>query len=325
MSKQISFRWLALLLLHAALLGSCAFSTDPKTKADTQPAPVVPLQDLIGGARYETAKLLGTITDPQLTEISGLTPSRTLRGAWWVHNDSGDQARLYAVNSRGQLLAKFTVTEAKNVDWEDLASGPGPDGKPALYLADSGNNSLSRSELTLYRVAEPSLAGAVPKRVLMDETEVAEAFPFRYPDGKHDAEALFLDPQSGRPYLVTKKMTPPCAVYRFPLPLQAGKTVTLEKVTTGKALLAISQLVLVTGAATSPDGKRVVIRTYFTALELARTGGKFETLFNAEPQTIKIPLEKQGEAISYTLDGKALVTTSEKLPAPFFQMLRSAK
>lgn len=317
--------WLALLLLPVALLSGCAFSSDPNTKADTQPEPVVPLQDLIGGSSYEAAKPLGTITDSQLTEISGLTPSRLTKGAWWVHNDSGDQPRIFAINSRGQLLARFAVTEAKNVDWEDMASGPGPDGKPALYLADSGNNSLSRSELTLYRVAEPSLATATSKSVLIGETVAAEAFPFRYPDGKHDAEAIFLDPQSGRPYIVTKKMTPPCAIYRFPMPLQPGKTVTLEKVTTGKAIQAISQLVLVTGAAASPDGKRVVIRTYFTALELARTGGKFETLFNAEPQTLKIPLEKQGEAISYTADGKALVTTSEKIPAPLFQMLRAAK
>lgn len=317
--------WLALLLLHAALLSGCVFNSDLHIKAGTQPEPVVPLQDLLGSSRYEAAKPLGTITDAQLTEISGLAPSRTTRGVWWVHNDSGDQPRIFAVNNRGQLLARFTVTEAKNVDWEDMASGPGPDGKPALYLADIGNNSASRGELTLYRVAEPSFAKATSKNILIGETEAAEALPFRYPDGKHDAEAIFLDPQSGRPYIVTKKMTPPCAVYRFPMPLQPGKTVTLEKVKTGKAIQPISQLALVTGAATSPDGRRVVIRTYFTALELARTGGKFETLFNAEPQTIKIPLEKQGEAISYTADGKALVTTSEKIPAPLFQMLRAGK
>ncbi len=325
MSKQISFRWLALLLLHAALLSGCAFNSDPNTKADTPPEPVVPWRASTGGSSYATAKRFGTITDSQLTEISGLAPSRTLPGVWWVHNDSGDQPRVYALNSRGQLLAKFTVAGARHIDWEDMAAGPGPDGKPALYLADSGNNSLSRGELRLYRVAEPNLSKATPKNVLTGETEAAETFPFRYPDGKHDAEAIFLDPQSGRPYLVTKQMTPPCAVYRFPLPLRAGQTVTLEKVTTGKALKAIAQLALVTGAATAPDGKRVVIRTYFTALELVRTGGKFEALFNAEPQTIQIPLEKQGEAISYTLDGKALMTTSEKLPAPLYQLGRTGK
>jgi hypothetical protein len=322
MLKRFSLSWLGLTLFCLFLQG-CAFSSDPQTAARTKPEPLVPLLELSNGATYGEPKPIGTITDRQLSEISGLVPSHTARGAWWVHNDSGDQPRLYAVNSKGQLIAKFMVNGAKAVDWEDLASGPGPGGKPALYIADSGNNSLSRSELTLYRVTEPGLSKASATNVLTGETAAAEAFPFRYPNGKHDAEALFVDPQSGRPYLVTKKMSPPCAVYRFPLPLQPGKLVTLEKVT-GKAVKEIAQLALVTGATTSPDGKRVTIRTYFTALELARSGGSFETLFSATPQTIKIPLEQQGEAISYTSDGKALVTTSEKVPAPLYQLTRTS-
>jgi hypothetical protein len=298
-------------------LSACAFSSDSQIKARTKPEPLIPLSDLEKGAIYGEPKPIATITDRQLTEISGLVPSRTLKGAWWVHNDSGDQARLYAVNLHGQLIAKFTVLAAQNIDWEDLARGP----NSTLLIADTGNNSLSRGELTLYRVTEPNLSKASANNVLMGETAAAEAFPFRYPDGKHDAEALFVDPQSGQPYLVTKKMSPPCAVYRFPMPLQPGKLVTLEKVT-GQAVKEIAQLALVTGATTSPDGKRVTIRTYFTALELTRTGGAFETIFNATPQTVKIPLEQQGEAISYTDDGKALVTTSEKLPAPLYQLVR---
>jgi hypothetical protein len=312
------------LLVFCLFLSGCAFSSDPQTTARTKPEPLVPLSDLSNGTTYSEPKPIGTITDRQLAEISGLVPSRTAKGVWWVHNDSGDQPHLYAINSKGQLLAKFLVSGAKAVDWEDLASGPGPDGKPALYIADTGNNSLSRSELTLYRVAEPNLSKVSASGAVTGETGSAEAFPFRYPDGKHDAEALFVDPQSGRPYLVTKKMAPPCAVYRFPLPLQPSKTVTLEKVT-GRAVKEIAQLALVTGAATSPDGKRVVIRTYFTALELTRPTGAFEAIFNSEPQPIKIPLEQQGEAISYTADGKALVTTSEKVPAPLYQLTRTGK
>lgn len=319
MSNKFLTPWVACAFFSLLSLNGCAFSSDPKTAAQPKSEAVVPLETLANGANYSEPKPIGTITDRQLAEVSGLVPSRTAKGTWWVHNDSGDQPRLYAINSKGQLIAKFTVSEAKAVDWEDLASGPGADGRPALYIADSGNNSLGRSELTLYRVAEPNISQASATKLLTGETAAAEAFPFRYPDGKHDAEALFVDPQTGRPYLVTKKMNPPCAVYRFPLPLQPGKVVTLEKVM-GKATKEIAQLALVTGATASPDGKRVTIRTYFTALELSRTGGNFESLFNAVPQTVKIPLEQQGEAISYTADGKALVTTSEKLPAPLYQL-----
>jgi hypothetical protein len=321
MLKKLVLLWLALLLLSGALLNGCAAASVYNT-SESRPKPSDLLQSSAGNALYTTPKQIGTITNAQLTEISGLAPGRSNTGIWWVHNDSGDQARLYALNNKGQLLAKYNVKEAKNVDWEDLASGPGSAGHPALYIADTGNNNLSRSELVIYRVSEPRLAPTAPKTVLTGETAAAEAFPFRYPDGKHDAEALFVDPQSGRPYLVTKKMNPPCAVYRFPLPLQPGKTITLEKVA-GQAVKAISQLALVTGATASPDGRRVAIRTYFTAIELTRAGSRFESIFNAEPLTIKIPLEPQGEAISYTADGKALLTTSERLPAPLFQLARS--
>jgi hypothetical protein len=266
---------------------------------------------------YAEAKIIGTITDSQLAEISGLTPSRTLKGAWWVHNDSGNEAKLYALNAQGKKLGEFTVADATNDDWEDMASYKSADGKPMLYLADSGNNGGTRDELALYRVAEPNLMKATS-----GVTAASEKFKFRYPTGKPDAEALFTDPATGRPYLVTKTTKPPCAVYRFPWPLRADAVMTLEKIT-GRGAEALSQLTLVTGAAASPDGTRVVVRTYFTALELVRAKGKpFESIFAAQPERLKIPLERQGEAITYTADSKAIVTTSEKVPAPLFLLQR---
>jgi hypothetical protein len=97
---------------------------------------------------------------------------------------------------------------------------------------------------------------------------------------------------------------------------------TLEKVT-GRGAEALSQLTLITGAAASPDGSRVVVRTYFTALELSRAKNKpFESLFAAEPIRLKIPLERQGEAVAYAADGQSIVLTSEKVPAPLFQLKR---
>jgi len=266
--------------------------------------------------QYSEPEQVGTITAKALPEVSGITPSRTAAGVWWVHNDSGDQARLYAITTSGKLLGTFEVAGAQNRDWEDIASGPGRDGSPALYIADTGDNNLSRDDLVVYRVKEPNLSQGVADRA----TEPAEAFPFRYPDGRHDAEALIADPKSGHIYIVTKTRTTPCGVYRFPMPLRSGQQVVLEKVK-GTATSEISQMRLITGAATSPDGSRVVIRTYFAAIELRRAAGRpFEDVFNAEPLLVKMPVERQGEAIAYSPDGKSLVTTSEKLPAPIYRM-----
>jgi hypothetical protein len=271
-----------------------------------------------GVEHYSEASQIGTITDRSLAEISGMTPARTAKGLWWVHNDSGGKPQIYLINSTGKFAGQFVVTGAKNRDWEDIASGPGRGGAPSLYIADIGDNSRKFEGYTIYRVKEPNLA----KGRLNGATEPAELLRFRYPDGKHDAEALFIDPQNGRPYIVTKKMTPPCGVYRFPLPLRPTETVTLEKVP-GHAIDRISNLMMVTGAAASPDGTRVIVRSYFTAVEITKNpSGPFETIFNNTPQIIKIPFERQGEAISYTPDSKSIVTTSERLPAPIFHMVR---
>lgn len=262
---------------------------------------------------------IGKIDDSALQEISGLTPSRTGNGLWWVHNDSGDQPRIYAINSSGKLLGRYTVTGARNRDWEDMAGFTAGNGKPMLYLADIGDNQRKRDDLTLYRIKEPDLS----KGVRDGKTEPAVPLPFRYPDGHHDAEALFVDPQNGRPYIVTKTFSPPCGIYRFPLPLRPNVKVTLEKVekTEGAAVDRITGLMLVTGAATSPDGNHVVVRNYLTAYEMARTrGGAFETIFKSEPKEVPLALDRQGEAISYTRDGKSIVTTSEKTPAPIHKI-----
>jgi hypothetical protein len=302
------------------LLSACSGHSEAREGAPVpvRPWPEVAQGSRAGGSVYELAKQIGTITDKKLSEVSGITAGRRHPGIWWVHNDSGDEARIYALDQNGRLIATFSVPGAKNVDWEDIGSGPGRDGHPALYIADTGDNGRLRDELVVYRVPEP----AVNKNETTGSTETAEAFPFIYPDGKHDAEAIFIDQQSGRIYLVTKIRNGGGGVYRFPLPLTPGTRVTLERVK-GGTVSEIEKLPLVTGAATSPDNTRVVIRTYFTAIELQRTkGGVFETIFNAAPTVVSIPLERQGEAIAYTADGKAIVTTSEKVPAPIYQMTR---
>jgi hypothetical protein len=296
------------------ILLCCALSLGFSDKSHSSPP----------AASYGEARQIGTITTSSLAEISGMAPSRTARGLWWVHNDSGDKARIYLIDERGKLHGRFTVTGARNRDWEDMAGFVDGNKKPMLYLADFGDNSRKRDDLTIYRVKEPALPKNGSKSLRDGATEAAEAFPFRYPDGRHDAEALFVDQKNGRPYIITKSMSSAGGVYRFPLPLRPKEKVTLEKVS-GEAVDQIAKLLMVTGAAVSPDGSRVVIRTYFGAHEMMRSSGSgpFEAIFKSELKTIKIPLLRQGEAISYTLDGRSIVTTSEKIPAPIFKLTRN--
>jgi hypothetical protein len=97
-----------------------------------------------GSGDYQRGEVLGTITDRRLSEISGITASRRADDVWWIHNDSGDVPRIFAINSTGKVLGEYRVVGAVNEDWEDIASGPAADLSPALYIADIGDNYLKR-------------------------------------------------------------------------------------------------------------------------------------------------------------------------------------
>ncbi|HEV2836710.1 MAG TPA: hypothetical protein VGW58_15435, partial [Pyrinomonadaceae bacterium] len=182
---------------------------------------------------YGAPTTLANIADPSINESSGLVASRTLPGAYWTHNDSGDGPFIYALNTRGEPLGTFRVTGATNRDWEDIAAGPGPQrGRLYLYIGDIGDNDKVRSEIVVYRVLEPQLKSATndstKKRPVT--TEPAEAIRLVYPDGKHDAETLLVHPSTGNLYIITKILFANPAVYEASAPLTAGQTITLKRI-----------------------------------------------------------------------------------------------
>jgi hypothetical protein len=95
-------------------------------------------------APYRPPVLLCRFADTRINESSGLAASACSDDYFFTHNDSGDGPRVYAVDRRGKTLTVFTVQGAESLDWEDMARGPGPGGKPALFLADIGDNAAIR-------------------------------------------------------------------------------------------------------------------------------------------------------------------------------------
>jgi len=69
----------------------------------------------------------------------------------WSHNDSGNENKLYCFNSSGNLLRSLTISNATNVDWEDLAL----DNEKRIYICDTGNNDNNRKNLCIYRIPNP--------------------------------------------------------------------------------------------------------------------------------------------------------------------------
>jgi len=229
----------------------------------------------------------GVALPPTVHESSGLALSGG-GDALWTHNDSGDPL-LHLVGTDGSPRGQVRVAGARVVDWEDVAAGPCPGGGRCLYIADIGDNQAARARITFYRVPEPAPADAQTRR--------AEALTAEYPDGPHDAEAIFVLPDGGV-HVVTKGETGHVAVYRLPRTARPGVAVRLEQVAELRAG-DVPRRERVTGAAASPDGRWIVLRT-LDALSFYRPGDLAAGRLG-QPLTFDLkPLdEKQGEAVEF--------------------------
>lgn len=263
------------------------------------------------GLECSPFRKVGNFAAPEITECSGLVVSRKNPGLLWVHNDSGDTARLFAVREDGALRGIFELARAEAVDWEDMALGPCPDpGKSCLYVGDIGDNRRERSQIQIYRVKEPSVPlNGPPVRTTLADTE---RFECRYPDSPHDAETLFVDPASGVPYLVTKEPAGGSAVlYRLPEKPEPGKVAVLEKVSTLPSRPSL------TGGDIAHDGSMILLRDYFFAYGYVRPEGVgLAEAFRLPPYRLPLAGEEQGESLGIAPSGKEIYTASEGLGAP---------
>lgn len=267
-------------------------------------AGTAPAQQTPSVAVLDTAVLLA----PRLAESSGVAASRRQSGLYWTHNDSGDGPVLYATDSTGRDLGFVRVTGARALDWEDLASGPCIRSvETCLYIGDIGDNRAARPYVVVYRVVEPA-APRGPSDTL-GAVEALDSILLRYPDHPHDAEALAVTPD-GVLLVITKDRTGPAVLFRAPL-TASPESVTLGRV--GTLPLGASTLRgrLATGAALSPDGTTLVVRTY-VSLHFFRLEGEVLPTPLTMPGGVPIPVvEAQGEAV--TFDGPDRLTlTSER-------------
>jgi hypothetical protein len=239
----------------------------------------------------------------EVRETSGLAQSRRHPELVWTHNDSGNDAVLYGIDSTGAIVTRVAVNGVSTMDWEDLALGPCEAGH-CLYIADIGDNARIRETITVYVVPEPALEDK--------GVDVRRRIDAKYPDGAQDAEALFVLPD-GSTYVVTKGRHGAIALYRFPKASgSTGQAVTLERVRT-LFPQPKTQLDRVTSAAASTDGRWVAVRTYRT-LYLYRAE-HLQARSGPDPLAYDLRMlkERQGESVTFTgTDQLRLTSEAEK-------------
>jgi hypothetical protein len=263
------------------------------------------------------SKPMGKIESDSLRELSGIAASRRNPGVLYVHNDSGDGPRIYAINEKAQLLGACHIREATERDWEDIAVGPGPNpDQSCVYIGDIGDNGAKRPEIIVYRVPEPKMDAVTPFGQMT--IGPAEALRLVYPDKPRDAETLLVDPLTRDIYIITKRELAP-RVYRAAYPQSTTQQTRLEHV----AVLPLG--LFPTGGDVSPDGGRVIVRGIFNAALWERPMGQGSAdseprvgnpvplwqAFSGQPKAIPIATEPQGEAICFDSKGTGYFTISE--------------
>ena len=242
-----------------------------------------------------------TVTNSALNQISGMVA--TAKGIVVV--EAGDveepsTIKLYTLDGACKSGTPKTIFQ-NPIDPEDIALGSGG----FLWIGDIGDNKEDRERIALWKVPA--------------DLSKATIYRFVYPSGgKFDAEALLMDGED-KPIIITKTG----AVYHLTtamVPNTTSNLPVLEKVGDFKPQRTGTEnpfqspgQTIVTGAAKSPDGSKVVIRTYSDAYEFDVAGGDIAAAITSGAfRVTPLPNEPQGEAITYSADGKQFLTLSQK-------------
>lgn len=217
------------------------------------------------------------MTAAPLGEISGMVKSRSYPDTYWVVNDSGDEARLFAINREGNNIIPtfsrfsfygeeaeegkeqwqgFRVLYAENVDWETMTVDDN-----YLYVGDVGNNFNGRENLGIYMLSEIDPTAST-------QSAAIRHIPVRYPEqtefpglgARHfDSEALFA--ADGSLYLITKHRSLSSA-YEAGANLYRLDTQFTDQDNLLVLIDSNAEMLAVTGAELSPDGQRLAVISY---------------------------------------------------------------
>ncbi|WP_433537637.1 hypothetical protein ACQPZK_07805 [Micromonospora sp. CA-249363] len=249
-----------------------------------------------------------TVTDERLRELSGLVATKS---GYIVINDGTEvdaRKRIFFLDSKCKVVKEpVRYSGAGPFDTEDLAVSPKGD---TLWIGDIGDNATSKERRTRIAVWTMPIAGN--KQPVLHRLS--------YPENKpRDAEALLVGADN-LPLIITKvangnsEIFTPTAKLRSgdtpPVPMKKVGEIKLPKTTTENPLSVYGRLAI-TGAARSPDGTRVVVRTYADAFEYDVTGDDIVGALTTGKPRVTALADPFGEAISYTPDGKSFVTVSD--------------
>lgn len=270
--------------------------------------PPTPATEII--PEYNKGVSAGVINTNLLLEASGMAASINLPGYLWINNDSGDQNRIYLIDSKAQYIGYANVNNATNRDWEDMAISKNTAGKSFIYLADTGDNSYLFDNYTIYKFEEPS---ALPNKNGDAVINNVQKFQFVYPDGKKDTEALLIDHKTQEIYVITKRDTK-ARLYKIP---QIAGTINTAVFIAELPFGGVTSFADVPGGAAagdiSIDNKEIIIKNYFQVFYwFVKKDETIETALKRNYDKV-LPYQPllQDEAMTFSNDNKGFYIMGE--------------
>lgn len=192
---------------------------------------------------------------PEIIETSGLENGPN--GWFWTHNDGGNDAELFCVDTLGIIQRTISVIGDANTDWEEIAK----DEQGNLYIGNFGNNLLTRTDLHVVKIPNIDTCTVA--------ASVTDTIRFSYPDqtsfppsgtyGNFDMEAFFH--YQNTLHLFSKDRSDPSTGYtkHYTLPAVGGTYIAnlVDSFEAGHA----SYIFAITAADISEDGSEVVLLT----------------------------------------------------------------
>lgn len=259
----------------------------------------------VGSFQFSETTTLPTI----INESSGL--EMATNGNFWSFNDRNGAPDLYQFDTTGMLTRVLNISNATNVDWEDMTK----DAAGNIYVGDFGNNDNDRQDLVIYKIASTDVSGnsnSVTATKIEFSYPEQTAFPPADNEAFFDVESMFSKGEFL--YLLTRDRSDPfigkTSLYRLPnTPGTYEATFVVDFFTnTNKDKGQI------TAADLSPDGKTLAMISKEKMWLFQNISG--DDFFAGEVLNLDLPIQLDMEGAIFADDCTLYLSNEDKPSKP---------
>ena len=259
---------------------------------------------VISTETYELYNSKVVTLDNKIKEVSGIEFDKA--GNLWAINDGGNSAQIHQVENDGKVKKSVTITNARNLDWEDMTQ----DDFGHFFIGDFGNNDNMRKWLTIYKIENPiDIKGTEAEAEIIKFTFPEHRnFPPKASEKNFDLEAFVF--YKRHLYLFSKNRTKPfdgdTNLYKIG---DHADNYQASFISNFNTCTTHQKLCWITSAALSPDRNKLVLLDSERLWLFENWQG--DDFFSGDAYKIDLGIVTQKEAVTFS-DENTIIFTDEE-------------